>query len=132
MTLAVSTLLLCMQTVIGNVYKGLTAQQSRIDVKLSGVKSSISLGPLSTIELDAALSIAVQSQLTEHGWSQLDRQHFVRGDIWDLGASGQQSCHSVKVSVACHAPAHVTMHIETGAPVWLAAADVYIGPLWSL
>ena len=129
MALAISTLLL--QTVVGDVYKGLAAQQSQLNIKLSGVKSSISLGPLSTVELDAALSIAVQSQLTEQGYSQLDKQHFVGGNIWDLqlGASGhgQQTCRSVKVSVACHAPAYVAMHLETGAPACLATV-----PLWCL
>ena len=113
-----------MQTVVGTVYKGLTAQQSHLDIKLSGVKSSITLGPLSTSELDAALGIAVQSWLAEHGWSQLDKQHFVGSNVWDLAASGQQMYRSVKVSVACHVPAYVIMRVETGAPSSLGAAEV--------
>lgn len=102
------------------MYKGLTAQQSHLNIKLSGVKSSITLGPLSTIELDAALSVAVQSRLREHGWPQLDKQQFVGSNVWDLAASGQQ-IPSVKVSVACDAPAYVVMRVETGATsTWLA------------
>ena len=103
-----------MQTVVGTVYKGLAAQQSQLHIKLSGVKSSISLASLSTAELEAALNVAVQSHLTQHGWLQLDRHHFVGGSIWDAEASGQQACHSVKVSLTCRAPAHVLMRIETG------------------
>lgn len=121
---------LCAQTVVGNVYKGLTAQQSHLNIKLSGVKSSITLGPLSTIELAAALSVAVQSWLAEHGWSQLDKQHFVGSNVWDLAPSGQQTCRSVKVSVACHAPAYAVLRVETGAPSSLGAADVSTVLLW--
>lgn len=116
------------QTVVGNVYKGLVAQQSHLNINLSGVKSSISLGPLSTTELDAALSVAIQCQLTERGWSQLDKQHFVAADIWDVTASGQQDCSSVKVSLACHAPAHVLLHVETGMPYSSAVADASAVP----
>lgn len=118
-----------LQTVVGNVYKGLAAQQSHLSIKLSGVKSSISLGPLSTTELDAALTVALQCQLREHGWSQLDRQHFVGTNIWDVAARGQQDCSSVKVSLACHAPAHVLLHIETGTPYSSAVADASAVPL---
>lgn len=105
-----------MQAFVVNVYKGLLAQQSHLHIKLSGVKSSIFKPPLPNIELEAALNVAVQSQLSQHGWFQLDRQQLVTGDIWDQQASGQQACYSVKLSLACHAPGYVLMRMQTGAP----------------
>lgn len=109
-----------MQAFVVNVYKGLLAQQSHLHIKLSGVKSSVFKPPLPNIELEAALNVAVQSQLTQHGWSQLDRQQLVTGNVWGQQASGQQACYSVKLSLICHAPGYVWMRMQTGAPASLA------------
>lgn len=105
---------LSLQSVVSNVYKGLRAQQNELHIRMTDVKSSVSLAPLSTTELATALSIAIQSLLAGQGWSQLDRQHMVDSTLWDLDASRQQACHSVKLSVACQAPANAVVCVNTG------------------
>ena len=54
---------LSLQSVVSNVYKGLRAQQNELHIRMTDVKSSVSLAPLSTTELATALSIAIQSLL---------------------------------------------------------------------
>ena len=106
---------------VGNVYKGLKLQQSQLHIKMTDVKSSVSLSPSASTELAIALSIAVQSLLAEQGWVQLDRQYMVKGTFWDLEGSRQRTCQSVQLSIECHTPGNVVLLVQTGMSLCLAA-----------
>ena len=105
-----------LQTAVGNVYKGLKAQQSHLQIKMPDVKSSVSLSTLSNPELEAAFSTAVQVRLTSQGWSKLDHSHLVHCSLWDSQAGNQQACSSVRISVACCNSATVVIQAEPGMP----------------
>lgn len=105
-----------LQSAVGNVYKGLKAQQSHLQIKMPDVKSSVSLFALSITELEAAFSIAVQVTLTSQGWSKLDHSHLVNCSLWNSQAGNQQACSSVRISVTCCNPATVMIQAETGKP----------------
>ncbi len=105
-----------LQSAVGNVYKGLKAQQSHLQIKMPDVKSSVSLSALSNPELEAAFSTAVQVSLTSHGWSKLDHSHLVNCSLWNSQAGNQQACPSVRTSVTCCNPATVMIQAETGMP----------------
>jgi len=105
-----------LQTAVGNVYKGLKAQQSHLQIKMPDVKSSVSLSALSNPELEAAFSTAVQVRLTSQGWSKLDHSHLVHCSLWNSQAGNQQAFSSVRISVTCCDPATVMIQAETGMP----------------
>ena len=105
-----------LQTAVGNVYKGLKAQQSHLQIKMPDVKSSVSLSTLSNPELEAAFSTAVQVRLTSQGWSKLDQSHLVHCNLWNSQAGSQQAYSSVRISVTCCNPATVMLQAEAGMP----------------
>ncbi|KAL0019186.1 hypothetical protein WJX77_001417 [Trebouxia sp. C0004] len=104
---------ICHKSVVGNIYKGLKAQQSHLEIKMPDVKTSVSLSALSNPELEAAFSTAVQVRLTSQGWSKLDHSHLVHY-LWSSQAGNQEACSSVKISVTCCNPATVMIQAETG------------------
>ncbi len=105
-----------LQSAVANVYKGLKAQQSQLQIKMPDVKSSVSLSALSNPELEAAFSTAIQIRLTSQGWSKLDHSHLVHCSLWNSEAGNQQACLSIRISVTCCNPATVMIQAETGMP----------------
>ena len=103
-----------LQAAVASIYKSLKAQQSQLQIKMPDVKSSVSLSVMSTEELEAAFSTAVQASLTNQGWSLLEHRHLIDCSWWSMEAGKQQACQSVRISVSCHSPATVAVQAATG------------------
>lgn len=115
-------LFVCLQKVMGQVYRALLQQQHQLAISMQDVKSSIQAGPLPDQELQRAALTSIAASLADSGrtWWILDDGIYSDSmqllSINPLLQPPSRSCtsKSIRISASVLPPQSVILHLATG------------------